>query len=130
MQGELVAVEPQGSRFSKMMQTANRHGFDFIEFHEKTLQDFAVHHSEGRAPLFDRVLLDVPCSGTGVMAKKADLRWQRRPEDLEQLIALQVSPTNVLFCYYTFLSGPTVGHCCHTREAWRPPGLQYVQRGA
>ena len=99
MQGELVAIEPQGSRFSKTMQTANRHGFDFIEFHEKTLQDFAVHHSEGREPLFDRVLLDVPCSGTGVMAKKADLRWQRRPEDLEQLIALQVSPTNVLFCY-------------------------------
>jgi hypothetical protein len=42
------------------------------------------------APLFDRVLLDAPCSGTGVLAKRADLRWRRREADLAQLAALQV----------------------------------------
>lgn len=40
---------------------------------------------------FDRVLVDAPCSGTGVLAKRADLRWQRLPEDIAQMARLQVS---------------------------------------
>ncbi|PRW33140.1 Ribosomal RNA small subunit methyltransferase B isoform C [Chlorella sorokiniana] len=38
---------------------------------------------------FDRVLLDAPCSGTGVLAKRADLRWRRTPEEVEQMAGLQ-----------------------------------------
>ncbi|XP_038986223.1 probable ribosomal RNA small subunit methyltransferase B isoform X2 [Phoenix dactylifera] len=37
----------------------------------------------------DKVLLDAPCSGTGVLSKRADLRWNRQLEDLEQLKHLQ-----------------------------------------
>lgn len=37
----------------------------------------------------DKVLLDAPCSGLGVLSKRADLRWNRRLEDLEQLTRLQ-----------------------------------------
>ena len=40
--------------------------------------------------MFDRVLLDVPCSGSGVLAKRADLRWRREPADLVEMTALQV----------------------------------------
>ena len=39
---------------------------------------------------FDRVLLDAPCTGTGVLAKRADLRWQRQQSDLSDLTKLQV----------------------------------------
>ena len=56
----------------------------------------SIESGDGRAgpagpdtPLFDRVLLDAPCSGTGVLAKRADLRWQRSPADLAELAALQ-----------------------------------------
>ena len=46
--------------------------------------------TEARQPWqYDRVLLDAPCSGTGVLAKRADLRWRRTPEELRQLAALQ-----------------------------------------
>ncbi len=38
---------------------------------------------------FDAVLLDAPCSGTGVLAKRADLRWRRDESDLAGLAALQ-----------------------------------------
>ncbi|KAK2999575.1 hypothetical protein RJ639_024323, partial [Escallonia herrerae] len=38
---------------------------------------------------FDKVLLDAPCSGLGVLSKRADLRWNRRLEDMEQLKVLQ-----------------------------------------
>lgn len=39
--------------------------------------------------LATQVLVDAPCSGTGVLAKRADLRWRRTPEQLEELVALQ-----------------------------------------
>jgi len=35
------------------------------------------------------VLLDAPCTGFGVLAKRADLRWQRRESDIPVLVALQ-----------------------------------------
>ncbi len=37
----------------------------------------------------DRVLVDVPCSGLGVLAKRADLRWRRTELDLANLVKLQ-----------------------------------------
>lgn len=40
-------------------------------------------------PTADKILVDVPCSGTGVMARRADLRWNRTPEDLENLLIIQ-----------------------------------------
>ena len=35
------------------------------------------------------VLLDVPCTGTGVLGRRADLRWRRAPSDVQELVALQ-----------------------------------------
>jgi 16S rRNA (cytosine967-C5)-methyltransferase len=38
---------------------------------------------------FDRVLLDVPCSGLGVLHRRADARWRIGPEDIADLVLLQ-----------------------------------------
>ncbi len=38
---------------------------------------------------FDAVLLDAPCSGTGVLAKRADLRWNQSDARTAELVALQ-----------------------------------------
>lgn len=38
---------------------------------------------------FDRVLVDAPCSGLGVLARRADLRWRRSESDIEELTRLQ-----------------------------------------
>jgi 16S rRNA (cytosine967-C5)-methyltransferase len=49
--------------------------------------------ADGRRPAtrggFDRVLVDVPCSNTGVLGKRPDARWRRGPRDLERLVGLQ-----------------------------------------
>ncbi|MEV6794245.1 transcription antitermination factor NusB [Streptomyces sp. NPDC051320] len=38
---------------------------------------------------FDRVLMDVPCTGLGALRRRPEARWRRRPEDLEGFAPLQ-----------------------------------------
>jgi len=39
--------------------------------------------------LFDRILLDAPCSGTGVIRRHPDIKWLRKADDIEKLKVLQ-----------------------------------------
>jgi len=39
---------------------------------------------------FDRILIDAPCSNTGVMRRRVDLRWRIRPEEIARLRAVQL----------------------------------------
>lgn len=39
--------------------------------------------------LFDRILLDAPCSATGVIRRHPDIKWLRRKDDIEQLAGIQ-----------------------------------------
>jgi 16S rRNA (cytosine967-C5)-methyltransferase len=53
-----------------------------------------VHHADGRtAPLpdgvFDRVLVDAPCSGLGALRRRPEARWRRGPNDVSTLTKLQ-----------------------------------------
>jgi 16S rRNA (cytosine967-C5)-methyltransferase len=41
-------------------------------------------------PPFDRILIDAPCSNTGVMRRRVELRWRIRPEELERLRVTQL----------------------------------------
>jgi len=41
-------------------------------------------------PIFDRVLVDVPCSGTGTLARNPEIKWQLTIDDLEELHLRQV----------------------------------------
>jgi 16S rRNA (cytosine967-C5)-methyltransferase len=41
-----------------------------------------------------KILLDVPCSGLGVLAKRADLRWQRSPDKIQELQKIQLQLLN------------------------------------
>ncbi|MEU6159343.1 transcription antitermination factor NusB [Streptomyces sp. NPDC047130] len=38
---------------------------------------------------FDRVLMDVPCTGLGALRRRPEARWRRRPEDLDGFAPLQ-----------------------------------------
>lgn len=42
-----------------------------------------------RPAVFDRVLVDAPCSGLGALRRRPESRWRRTPADLEDLVPLQ-----------------------------------------
>lgn len=47
--------------------------------------------------LFDRILLDAPCSATGVIRRHPDIKYLRKPEDIKQLNQLQMQLLNALW---------------------------------
>ncbi|MFJ4219240.1 RsmB/NOP family class I SAM-dependent RNA methyltransferase [Curtobacterium luteum] len=44
---------------------------------------------DGAGVLFDRVLLDAPCTGLGALRRRPEARWRKQPEDVPELAALQ-----------------------------------------
>ena len=49
----------------------------------------ATVHDKAREDWADVLLLDVPCSGLGILGKKRDIKYRVRPEDFDELMALQ-----------------------------------------
>jgi 16S rRNA (cytosine967-C5)-methyltransferase len=43
------------------------------------------------AHAFDRILADVPCSGTGTLARNPEIKWRLKPEDLHDLQSRQIA---------------------------------------
>ncbi len=77
---EIHAVEPERHRFTKLHENIARlfPGLDPL-IHEGDLQQFFSLHND---LFFDGILIDAPCSGTGVTGRHPDIRWNRRPEEL------------------------------------------------
>lgn len=47
--------------------------------------------------LFDKILLDAPCSATGIIRRHPDIKWHRTPEDIETLVETQASIIKALW---------------------------------
>ncbi|HCM62990.1 MAG TPA: 16S rRNA (cytosine(967)-C(5))-methyltransferase [Morganella sp. (in: Bacteria)] len=63
---------------------------------QRLKQNATVKTGDGRYPeqwaesqMFDRILLDAPCSATGVIRRHPDIKWLRRDSDIDELAALQ-----------------------------------------
>ena len=66
--------------------------------------EICVHDWRKPAPerfhaAFDAILLDVPCSNTGVIRRRVDVRWRLQPSDIEDLAKIQMEILqNALLC--------------------------------
>jgi 16S rRNA (cytosine967-C5)-methyltransferase len=86
-EGTLLATDINAARLGLVEDAAQAQGVgDVLRAEAADARDLPGRDDVPRA---DRVLLDVPCSGLGVLAKRADLRWQRTPADLDELTTLQ-----------------------------------------
>jgi 16S rRNA (cytosine967-C5)-methyltransferase len=75
----ITAIEPEKRRYLLLQQNLKRLGETRVKIFNITLEQFTAE-TKNR---FDAILLDAPCSGTGVIRRQPDIRWNRRPEDLE-----------------------------------------------
>jgi 16S rRNA (cytosine967-C5)-methyltransferase len=78
---EVWALEKDGARVQSLMQTLSRLGLD-ARVVEADAGDVEAWW-DGRP--FDRILLDAPCSATGVIRRHPDIRIHRRPADIDRL---------------------------------------------
>ena len=79
---EIVCVELHASRARALRALADRTGARL----DVRVGDGRTLELEGG---FDAVLVDPPCTGLGVLSSRPDARWRRRPEALDDLVALQ-----------------------------------------
>lgn len=85
-EGAIFAFDVHPRRMGLIAQNARRLGVQ----HLLRLQVAdAARLDPGEVGQFDKVLLDAPCSGTGVLRRRPDLRWQRRPEEMPALVEAQ-----------------------------------------
>jgi len=80
-EGKIVACDISEERLKLVQENCARLGVTCVE----TVSAF-------RFPLsaFDRVLVDAPCSNTGVMRRRVDLRWRISPEEISRLRQTQL----------------------------------------
>ena len=83
--GEVIAWDKYRHKIALIESAANRRGITNIKAYEKN----AAEPDEALSGAFDRVLLDAPCSGLGIIRKKPDIKWLRQKEDIPEIIKEQ-----------------------------------------
>ena len=81
--GSLLALDVQENRLERLRNVQKAYDAEWI-----SLASFDIRGAEIKEKA-DRVLLDVPCTGLGVLSKRADLRWNRSEDDLHAIAKLQ-----------------------------------------
>ncbi len=82
---ELVAVDHEPARVALIADNLKRLGLSA----RLVTADAAEPGAWWDGRPFDRILLDVPCSATGVIRRHPDIKWRRQPSDLPKLAATQ-----------------------------------------
>jgi len=82
---EIVALDIDPSRLEKIKQNTDR-----LKLNAKLkAADAADTESWWDGESFDRILIDAPCSGTGVIRRHPDIKHLRRSSDIQQLVTTQ-----------------------------------------
>lgn len=105
--GKLLALDNKEWKLKELNKRAARAGAGVIE---TRLIDSTkvIKRLEGVA---DRMLLDVPCSGTGVLRRNPDIKWKFQPEELERLKKIQAEILDE-YCTMTKVGGKMIYVTC------------------
>ena len=83
--GKIIAWDIYEKRLKQVDENAKRLGINIIEteIHDATI------FKEEYVNKFDKILLDVPCLGLGVIRRKPDIKWNRQESDIEEISNIQ-----------------------------------------
>ncbi len=83
-QGRLVAHDVAEDRLRLIRENCQRLGVTCV-------QPTMIPPASTGTPVFDRILVDAPCSNTGVMRRRVDLRWRIQPFEITRLRTTQLT---------------------------------------
>ena len=81
----MTAIDIEPSRLVRVEENLTRLGLSA----KVIAADAANSQTWWQGQQFDRILLDVPCSGTGVIRRHPDIKWLRKASDIDALVILQ-----------------------------------------
>ncbi len=83
--GKILAWDLYEARTNLIKENAQRLGINIINTETNDATKYKAEYNEK----FDKILLDVPCMGIGVIKRKPDIKWHRKPEDLKVISKVQ-----------------------------------------
>ena len=83
--GKIVAGDIYEHRLNLINENCERLGISIVE----TKQIDGTIFQEDFYQKYDKILLDVPCLGIGVIRRKPDIKWQKTEEDVKEIIKVQ-----------------------------------------
>ena len=83
--GKIEAWDIHEHRTKLVEEAAKRLGITIIK---ENVNDASIYNEKYKEK-FDKILLDVPCLGTGVLKRKPDIKWQKNEEDIEEITSIQ-----------------------------------------
>ncbi|CAH2713310.1 Ribosomal RNA small subunit methyltransferase B [Neobacillus rhizosphaerae] len=84
--GEVISVDLHQHKVRLINDNARRLGLGNIK---TSVSDSRHIQEKFKIESFDRILLDAPCSGLGVMRRKPDMKYTKTEKDLERLSTIQ-----------------------------------------
>nr|WP_199767898.1 16S rRNA (cytosine(967)-C(5))-methyltransferase RsmB [Ketobacter alkanivorans] len=90
---EVVALDMDGQRLQRVQENLDRLHLNANLVHA-SLEQYAQDHPQSR---FDRILLDAPCSATGVIRRHPDIKWLRKRSDIGKLADTQQHLLQIAF---------------------------------
>ena len=89
--GRIIAVDVEPKKLEALEIESDRLGIDIIQTRSMDLLRVSVKDFDS---YFDRVLMDSPCTGLGVMQRNPDTKWKRTKADILRLCAKQKKMLN------------------------------------
>jgi 16S rRNA (cytosine967-C5)-methyltransferase len=89
---KIIATDIDSQRLKKVKENITRLGLKSITvvpYDELFTSEFGIRNSTFDICLFDAVFLDVPCSNTGVLARRIEARYRLKPNIIKQLVTTQ-----------------------------------------
>ena len=87
--GEIIAIDIHQHKKKLIEENMKKLGIDIVK---ATILDARNVNKQGRK--FDKILVDVPCSGYGVIRKKPEILYTKNRENVEELVSLQLEILN------------------------------------
>jgi 16S rRNA (cytosine967-C5)-methyltransferase len=84
--GEVISLDLHEHKVKLIQENADRLGLDNIQARSMDSRKIREHY---QIESFDKILLDAPCSGLGVMRRKPDMKYTKKEQDLIQLSSIQ-----------------------------------------